>query len=783
MNNVRNFCIIAHIDHGKSTLADRLLEMTRTVEKRKMKEQLLDQMDLERERGITIKLQPARMLYQHSCRGNMQNETQKDAELLYEDLTYKIRGAVFEVRKKIGLGHKESVYHKALEIAFEKQKIYFKSETVVPIFYEGKKVGSYQPDFIIDDKIIVELKALPEISRPQQEQIWSYLKGSEYKLALLVNFGNKDLEIKRIVFDTAREGGNLQRSSASVPRDSAGVLNQVENYILNLIDTPGHVDFGYEVSRSLAAVEGAVLLVDATKGVQAQTLSNLYQAIEQGLEIIPVVNKVDLPNANVSKTKQEIIHILGCKEEEILEASGKTGIGVDKILEAIVEKVPAPRGEKEKPLRALIFDSKYDTYKGVLAYVRIVDGEVRRDSKILMMANQTESSVVEVGYFKPELSTAEFLTAGDIGYIATGLKSVEHCRVGDTITLSRTVAEKTRNNAENNVEKIQRNSASVQRDSASQVIPLPGYKEVKPMVYAGFYPIEGDTYNLMRDSLEKLKLNDAAFVFEPESNLALGKGFRCGFLGLLHLEIIKERLEREFNFSPTITTPSVVYEIKLKGSDEIKKIYSTTQMPDPSFLEDIAEPYVKLDIVTPAKYLGAIMELMSSLRSIYKNTEYIDMERILLTFEVPLMDIIVNFHDDLKSVSSGYASMSYELIGYRSSDLIKMDILLGGEMVEALSRIVPRSWAHREGKRIVEKLKDAIPRQNFVIPVQAALGGKIIARETIRPYRKDVIAKLYGGDVTRKNKLLDKQKKGKKKMQGSGKVKIPSEAYLAVLKR
>ena len=590
--NVRNFCIIAHIDHGKSTLADRILEFTGTVEKRKMKEQLLDQMDLERERGITIKLQPVRMHY--------------------------------------------------------------------------------------------------------------------------------------------------------------------KEYVLNLIDTPGHVDFGYEVSRSLAAVEGAVLLVDATKGVQAQTLSNLYLAIEQGLEIIPVVNKIDLPNANAEKTKKEIVHILGCKEEEILEASGKTGLGVEKILEAIVEKIPAPKGEKDKPLRALIFDSKYDTYKGVVAYVRIVDGEVKRDDRIRMMQNHVESTVVEVGYFKPGFSPTTILTAGDIGYIATGLKSVEHCRVGDTIT-------------------IEGDKALVQS--------LPGYKEVRPMVYAGLYPIDGDAYNMMRDALEKLKLNDAAFVFEPESNLALGKGFRCGFLGLLHLEIVRERLEREFNFSPTITTPSVVYEIKLKGSDEIKKIYSTVQMPDPSVLENIAEPYVKLDIITPAKYLGGIMELMSSLRSIYKNTEYIDLERILLTFEVPLMDIIVNFHDDLKSVSSGYASMSYELIGYRVSDLVKLDILLAEEIVEALSRIVPKVNAHREGKRIVEKLKDAIPRQNFVIPVQAALGGKIIARETIRPYRKDVIAKLYGGDVTRKNKLLDKQKKGKKKMQNTGKVKIPSEAYLAVLKR
>ena len=594
--NVRNFCIIAHIDHGKSTLADRILESTNTVEKRKMKEQLLDQMDLERERGITIKLQPVRMNY---------------------------------------------------------------------------------------------------------------------------SYDNQE-------------------------------------YVLNLIDTPGHVDFGYEVSRSLAAVEGAVLLVDATKGVQAQTLSNLYLAIEQGLEIIPVVNKIDLPNANAEKTKKEIIHILGCKEEEILIASGKTGLGVDEILRAIVEKVPAPKGEIAKPLRALIFDSKYDTYKGVLAYVRIVDGHVKRDDEIRMMENHKESGVVEVGYFKPGLVTSDMLVAGDIGYIATGLKSVDHCRVGDTIT-------------------VEGDRALVQS--------LPGYKEVRPMVYAGLYPLDGDAYNFMRDALEKLKLNDAAFVFEPESNAALGKGFRCGFLGLLHLEIIKERLEREFNFSPTITTPSVVYEIKTKGNAETKKIYSASQMPDPSIITETLEPYVKLDIITPATYLGSIMELMSSLRSTYLNTEYIDLERIVLTFEVPLMDIIVNFHDDLKSVSSGYASMSYELIGYRAADLVKLDILLAEEIVEALSRIVPKENAHREGKRIVEKLKDAIPRQNFVIPIQAALGGKIIARETIRPFRKDVIAKLYGGDVTRKNKLLDKQKKGKKKMKNIGKVQVPSEAYLAVLKR
>ncbi|EKE21505.1 MAG: hypothetical protein ACD_7C00209G0002 [uncultured bacterium] len=597
--NIRNFCIIAHIDHGKSTLSDRILELTGTVEKRKMKEQLLDQMDLERERGITIKLQPVKMNY-----------------------------------------------------------------------------------------------------------------------------------------------------------EQAG-----EKYVLNLIDTPGHVDFGYEVSRSLAAVEGAVLLVDATKGVQAQTLSNLYLAIEQGLEIIPVLNKIDLPNANLEKTTKEIIHILGCKEEDIIHASGKTGEGVDKVLAAVIENVPSPVGDINKPLRALIFDSKYDTYKGVLADVRVIDGEVKREDKLLMMITDKESIAIEVGSFRPMLTIEDSLTAGDIGYIATGFKGVEHCRVGDTITLANT------------------------RNLKDKIEPLAGYKEVRPMVYASFYPLEGEDYTMMRDSLDKLKLNDASFVFEPESNPALGRGFRCGFLGMLHLEIIQARLEREFNLSPTITTPSVVYNIKLKDKDGIKKVYSPIDMPDPAMIESILEPYVKLDIVTPATYLGAVMELLNNVRSEYMNTEYIDAERVLLQYDAPLTDVIINFHDDLKSVSSGFASMSYEVDNYRASDLIKMDILVADEKVEAFSRIVPRKNAFRDGKLAVKKLKESIPRQNFAIAIQTTIGGKVIARETISAFRKDVIAKLYGGDVTRKNKLLDKQKKGKKKMKNIGKVSIPPEAFLAVLKK
>jgi GTP-binding protein LepA len=603
--NIRNFCIIAHIDHGKSTLADRMLEITKTVEQRKMKDQLLDTMDLERERGITIKLQPVRMNYEQ----------------------------------------------------------------------EGKK------------------------------------------------------------------------------------------YILNLIDTPGHVDFAYEVSRSLAAVEGAVLLVDATKGVQAQTVANLYHAVEQGLEIIPVINKIDLPNADVEKTKKEIIHLLGCSPEEILMASGKTGKGVPEIIRNIVEKISAPSGKTDLPVRALIFDSKYDSYKGVLAYVKVIDGTIESEEKLIALGTKKESSVIEVGYFTPDFNRTEMLSSGEIGYIATGFKSVEDCRVGDTLALFS------------------------ERD---KIEPLPGYKIVKPMVYASLYPTEGDDYNFMRDALGKLKLNDAAFTFEPESNLALGRGFRCGFLGLLHLEIIQERLKREFSLDPVITTPSVVYEVTLSakggsasGGKNKKKIqiFSAIEMPDPSAIESIEEPFAKLDIISPSQFLGQIMELMNLTRARYQNTEYLDSERIILTFNVPLMDIIVDLHDKLKSVTSGFASMNYEFSGYEKNDLIKLDILLAGDKVEAFSRIIPRDKSFAEGKAMVAKLKESIPRQNFQVAIQAAIGGKIIARETIKAFRKDVTAKLYGGDVTRKRKLLEKQKKGKKKMSNAGSVEIPSSAFLAVLRK
>lgn len=622
MSKIRNFCIIAHIDHGKSTLADRMLEMTKTIEGRDMKEQLLDTMDLERERGITIKLQPVTMKYSYA--------SQKS-----------IKSKVHKVEKE-------------------------------------------------------------------------------------------------------------------------------EEYTLNLIDTPGHVDFSYEVSRSLKAVEGAVLLVDCTQGVQAQTLANLYQAVEQDLEIIPVVNKIDLPNAEVKKTKAEIVSLLGCKEEEILEASGKTGQGVDDILRAVIEKVPAPEIKEDEPLKALIFDSKYDSYKGVLAFVRIFEGQTKREDDIYLMAGKKKAHSIEVGKFSPGLTPTEFLKAGDIGYIATGLKSVDECRVGDTITTLAQI------NADRNAE---------EKGGSAKVKPLTGYKEVEPMMYASFYPTEGENYNQMRDSLDKLKLNDASLVFEGESSPALGRGFRIGFLGVLHLEIIKERLLREFGFEPVITTPSVVYEVK-KTTGEVYKIYSAAEMPEPTQIEEIREPRVKMDIIMPAKFLGDVMELVqNTTRSEYLSTEYLDAERLTLSFNSALADVIVNFHDNLKSATSGFASFSYELVDYRPADLVRLDIHVAEDKVDSFSQIIHRQNSLKIGNKIVKKLKDVIPRQNFLIKIQAAVGGKVLARENIRPFRKDVTAGMYGGDITRKRKLLEKQKKGKSRMKHSGKVDIPQQAFLEVLKK
>ncbi|MDP2812720.1 MAG: translation elongation factor 4 [bacterium] len=588
MENIRNFCIIAHIDHGKSTLADRMLELTGTVEMRKMKNQMLDQMDLERERGITIKLQPARMEW------------------------------------------------------------------------KGK--------------------------------------------------------------------------------------------ILNLIDTPGHVDFTYEVSRSLAAVEGALLLVDATQGVEAQTLANLYLALEQNLEIIPIINKIDLPAADVEKVSQEIVNLLGCKKEEILLASAKTGKGVEKILDAIVEKVSAPKS-KEKNLQALIFDSAYDEYRGVVIYVRFFGGQIKKGDKIKFVASAETTEVLDLGFFKPHWVSAKNLADGEIGYLITGVKDLEKAKVGDTI---------------------------VSLDENTKA--LTGYKQIKPMVYAGIFPQEGNEYHKLREAILKLKLSDSSLIFEPTSSQALGFGFRCGFLGLLHLEIFQERLKREFNLSLIVTTPTVAYNIYLRNGEKMV-LTTPNEMPDPSKIERVDEPYMNIEIISPQKYMGELMEYVISQKGIFKNTQYLDEDRLILSFDIPLASILVDFYDSIKSISSGYASLNYDFSDYRSCEIVKVDILVAELPVEALTSLVYKDEAHRVGKRIVERLKDVLPRQQFVLKLQAAVGGKIIAGERLSALRKDVTAKLYGGDVTRKRKLLDKQKKGKKKMAQVGKVEIPQEAYLAVLKR
>lgn len=592
-SHIRNFCIIAHIDHGKSTLSDRLLEMTGAIDKRKMKEQVLDSMELEREKGITIKLAPARMTYK---------------------------------------GH-----------------------------------------------------------------------------------------------------------------------------VLNLIDTPGHVDFTYEVSRSLAAVEGAILLIDSTQGVQAQTVANLFLALDQNLTIIPVLNKIDLPAADVPKRTEEIIQMIGCKPEDILSVSGKTGENVDKLLDAIVERIPPPVGNTEKPLRALIFDSAYDDYRGVVAYVRVVDGEMKKGSNIRFVASGAKGEAADVGAVVPGAwSSAQTLETGQIGYLVTGLKDITSCRVGDTIVPA-------------NVPNLE---------------ALPGYKVVNPMVYAGIFPSEGDDFQRLREAVERLTLNDAALTYEPEHSPALGYGFRVGLLGMLHMEIVKERLFREHGIDLIMTVPSVAYKVTKTNGDEIT-IKSPLDLPDQAHVLSIQEPWVNVDIVVPSQYVGAVMQLVSDRRGTYKNTEYLSADRAVIRYEMPLAMVIVDFYDKLKGATAGYASLSYEMIEYREADVVRMDIMVAEEIEEAFSTLVYRDEAERAGRRILQALKDSIPRQWFVIKLQAAIGGKVVASERISALRKDVTAKLYGGDVTRKRKLLDKQKKGKARMAeyGKGKVQIPTDAYLSVLKR
>ncbi|ACJ33209.1 translation elongation factor 4 [Anoxybacillus flavithermus] len=593
-DRIRNFSIIAHIDHGKSTLADRILEKTGALSEREMKEQALDSMELERERGITIKLNAVQLHYK------------------------------------------------------------------------------------------------------------------------------------------AKDG---------------------EDYILHLIDTPGHVDFTYEVSRSLAACEGAILVVDAAQGIEAQTLANVYLAIDNNLEILPVINKIDLPSADPERVRQEIEDVIGLDASEAVLASAKVGIGIDEILEQIVQKIPAPSGDPDAPLKALIFDSLYDPYRGVVAYIRVVEGTVKAGQKIKMMATGKEFEVVEVGVFTPKAKVVDELTVGDVGYLTASIKNVSDTRVGDTIT-----------HADNPANE-----------------PLPGYRRLNPMVFCGLYPIDTARYNDLREALEKLQLNDAALQFEPETSQALGFGFRCGFLGLLHMEIIQERLEREFNIDIIATAPSVVYKVYLTDGTELA-VDNPSNMPDPQKIERVEEPYVRATIMVPNDYVGPVMELCQKKRGIFGDMQYLDERRVTLTYELPLAEIVYDFFDILKSSTKGYASFDYELIGYKPSKLVKMDILLNGEKVDALSFIVHRDSAYDRGKVIVEKLKDLIPRQQFEVPVQAAIGNKIIARSTIKALRKNVLAKCYGGDISRKRKLLEKQKEGKKRMKQVGSVEVPQEAFMAVLK-
>jgi GTP-binding protein LepA len=592
--HIRNFCIIAHIDHGKSTLADRLLEYTGTVSKRELLEQTLDQMELEREKGITIKAQAVRMHY------------------------------------------------------------------------------------------------------------------------------------------TALDG---------------------EEYELNLIDTPGHVDFTYEVSRSLAACEGALLVIDATQGVEAQTLANLYLALEADLSIIPVINKIDLPSAEPEHVMQEVEEVIGLPADECILASAKEGIGTQDILEAIVKRVPSPAGQVDGPLRALVFDSHYDAYKGVIAYVRVIDGLVRENERLAMMATGSVTDVMEAGFFHPRLVSAGELMTGEVGYIATGFKNVKDCRVGDTVTVP---------------------------EALDAVEPLPGYQPAKPMVYAGLYPVEGDDYPLLRDALDRLKLNDAALFYEPETSNALGFGFRCGFLGLLHMEIIQERLEREYNLDILATAPSVEYLVTKTGG-EVIKVDNPSEMPSFGEIEKIEEPIMDISIFSPSQYIGQVMEMVRTHRGTYTDLKYIESTRVLMTYSIPLAELIVDFYDQLKSRTQGYASLDYTFGGYQESDLVKLDILVNGVAVDALSLITHREKAYYQGRALTAKLRSLIPRQLFEVPIQAAIGSRVIARETVKAVRKDVLAKCYGGDVTRKRKLLEKQKEGKKRMKMVGSVEIPQEAFMAVL--
>lgn len=769
--HIRNFVIISHVDHGKSTLADRFLEITGTVEARRMRPQYLDQLELERERGITIKMAPVRMIY-HPNHGNTQNETQNDAEdFLYSDLTYKIRGAVFSVRKKLGLGHKEQMYHNALAIEFQNIGLKFESKKNISVSYDGQNIGTYQPDFIVEDKILVELKALPEIGKPQIEQLWSYLKGCDYKLALLINFGSKDLEIKRIVYDKARNNSFLHNSAFSL-RVSAGVSNQIKDnkYILNLIDTPGHSDFSYEVSRALAAVEGAILLVDATKGIQAQTLANLRAARQAGLTVVGAVNKIDLfvghgSDSSVERVVRETAELLGVPLRDIFRVSGKTGEGVEDLLRAVVERVPPPTiggagSEKKNLARALIFDSLYDDHKGILAYVRVFSGEssgIRAGDEIVFLASGATCKAKEVGYFAPEPKSTEALSAGEIGYIATGVKEPALVRIGDTIV------------------KIPNSKHQI---PDRKEFALPGYKEPAPVVFVSFYPDGKTKFDDLKKALERLRLTDAALFIEPDANEALGRGFKVGFLGQLHFEIAASRLTREFSVQFITSFPSIAYRVRERG--EARIITDAHDFPENP--EAVFQPMIRVEIIVPAAYLPQIVNLKNVFVLQIGETENIG-EQTAVEAVMPLSELIRDFDDQLKSVSAGFASFSYERAGDAAAEVEKLEILVADEAVPALTRIVAERDAEREARITVERLKKLLPRQQFAQAIQARMRGRIIARETIPAFRKDVTGYLYGGDRTRKMKLWRKQKRGKARLRQGGRVRISAEVFRELLKK
>ncbi len=728
-----------------------MLELTHTIEARKMRDQVLDRMDLERERGITIKMTPVRMVYHP--RGIDADVTQNNAEeFLYKELTYKVRGVMFEVRKKIGLGHKEQVYHNALEVAFKKEGIKFESKKNIPIFYENKHVGTYQPDFIIEDKVLIELKALPEIGKPQIEQAWSYLKGCDYKLALLVNYGSQDLDIKRIVYDSAR----ISALSASSLRVSAGVSNQTENesYVLNLIDTPGHIDFSYEVSRALKAVEGSILLVDATQGVQAQTLTTLGMARDLGVIIVPVVSKIDAPLAETEKVKTELAKLLNIPEREVLEVSGRTGEGVEELLSSVVMRVPPPKESYhgDRDTRALVFDFEYSNHQGIIVYVRLLDGTLKSGNELSFREAKEKFVASEVGIFSPDKKPVKELCAGEIGYIVTGLKKPGIASVGDTITLTK-----------------------------HPLPALPGYMQPSAVVWASLYPESQDDFDALRDGLLKLKLSDSSVAFEEETSGTLGRGFRCGFLGMLHLEIVTERLKREFGLSLIVTTPSINYEV-VYNNGEKKIIYSPAFFPDHGAYKEVSEPWVDVIVITPPQYIGSVMQLFFDHEAEVGDSNLFGEKRVSVSAKMPLRELMRNFFDKLKSVSSGFGSFSYKITEHRSANVVRLDILVAGEPVAAFAKVVSKKRVEEEAETAVEKLFAALPKQLFEVKIQGKAMGRIISSRTLKALKKDVAGYLYGGDITRKMKLREKQKKGKKRMKIMGKVNIPQEVFLKVMK-